>query len=132
MKIEVSNGEIIDKYTILTIKLDKIKDSEKLVNIKKEHDYLLEVVDSIYTALPTEKANAELAFLHEDLLNVNKTLWNIEDFIRESERDETFGADFIELARSVYYTNDDRSEVKKSINILTGSLFTEEKSYEAY
>ena len=119
MKIEVSNGEIIDKYTILTIKLDKIKDSEKLVNIKKEHDYLLEVVDSIYTALPTEKANAELAFLHEDLLNVNKTLWNIEDFIRESERDETFGADFIELARSVYYTNDDRSEVKKSINILT-------------
>ena len=66
------------------------------------------------------------------MLNVNKTLWNIEDFIREHERNENFGQDFIELARSVYYTNDDRSEVKKKINILTGSLFVEEKSYEAY
>jgi len=130
MKIEVSNGEIIDKLTILEIKLDQIKDQEKLVNIQKEYDYLKEIVDQIYTA--SDSVAEELQVLHTDLLNVNKTLWNIEDFIREHERAENFGLDFVELARSVYYTNDDRSDVKKKINVLTGSLFVEEKSYEAY
>ena len=130
MKIEVSNGEIIDKLTILEIKLDQIKDQEKLVNIQKEYDYLKEIVDQIYAA--SESVAEELTALHQDLHNVNKTLWNIEDYIRECERDENFGQDFIELARSVYYTNDDRSVVKKQINVLTGSLFVEEKSYEAY
>jgi len=130
MKIEVSNGEIIDKLTILKIKLDQIKDQEKLVNIQKEYDYLKEIVDQIYTA--SDSVAEELQVLHTDLLNVNKTLWNIEDFIREHERAENFGLDFVELARSVYYTNDDRSDVKKKINVLTGSLFVEEKSYEAY
>ena len=130
MKIEVSNGEIIDKLTILEIKLDQIKDQEKLVNIQKEYDYLKEIVDQIYAA--SESVAEELTALHQDLHNVNKTLLNIEDYIRECERDENFGQDFIELARSVYYTNDDRSVVKKQINVLTGSLFVEEKSYEAY
>lgn len=130
MKIEVSNGEIIDKLTILEIKLDQIKDQEKLVNIQKEYDYLKEIVDQIYT--DSDSVAEELQVLHTDLLNVNKTLWNIEDFIREHERAENFGLDFVELARSVYYTNDDRSDVKKKINVLTGSLFVEEKSYEAY
>lgn len=130
MKIEVSNGEIIDKLTILEIKLDQIKDQEKLVNIQKEYDYLKEIVDQIYTT--SDSVAEELQVLHTDLLNVNKTLWNIEDFIREHERAENFGSDFVELARSVYYTNDDRSDVKKKINVLTGSLFVEEKSYEAY
>jgi len=130
MKIEVSNGEIIDKLTILEIKLDQIKDQEKLVNIQKEYDYLKEIVDQIYTT--SDSVAEELQVLHTDLLNVNKTLWNIEDFIREHERAENFGLDFVELARSVYYTNDDRSDVKKKINVLTGSLFVEEKSYEAY
>lgn len=133
MKIEVSNGEIIDKLTILKIKLDQIKDADKLVNIQKEYDYLQGIVKSIYAEFKDNHAAVkELQFLHNDLLNVNKTLWNIEDFIREHERNENFSQDFIELARSVYYTNDDRSEVKKKINILTGSLFVEEKSYEAY
>jgi hypothetical protein len=130
MKIEVSNGEIIDKFTILEIKLDKIKDAAKLVNIQKEYDYLKSVVNEIY--IQSNSAIEELEFLHTDLLNVNKTLWNIEDYIRESERAEQFGSDFVELARSVYYTNDDRSDVKKKINLLTGSLFVEEKSYEEY
>ena len=133
MKIEVSNGEIIDKLTILKIKLDQITDAEKLVNIQKEYDYLHNIVESIYAEFKDNHAVVkELKFLHEDLLNVNKTLWNIEDLIRECERQESFGADFIELARSVYYTNDDRSDVKKKINVLTGSLFVEEKSYEEY
>jgi len=133
MKIEVSNGEIIDKLTILKIKLDQITDTEKLVNIQKEYDYLLNIVESIYAEFKDDhEVVKELKFLHEDLLNVNKTLWNIEDLIRECERQESFGTDFVELARSVYYTNDDRSDVKKKINVLTGSLFVEEKSYEEY
>lgn len=133
MKIEVSNGEIIDKLTILKIKLDQITDAEKLVNIQKEYDYLHNIVESIYAEFKDNHAVVkELKFLHEDLLNVNKTLWNIEDLIRECERQESFGTDFVELARSVYYTNDDRSDVKKKINVLTGSLFVEEKSYEEY
>lgn len=129
MKIEVSNGEIIDKLTILEIKLKEISDPEKLVNIQKEYDSLKSVVDHIYNEVDDYR---ELSVLHEDLFNVNKTLWNIEDMIRECERRESFGEDFIELARSVYYTNDDRSDVKKKINLLTGSLFVEEKSYESY
>lgn len=133
MKIEVSNGEIIDKLTILKIKLDQIKDADKLVNIQKEYDYLNTVVGMIYAEFKDDHAiTKELQFLHDDLLNVNKTLWNIEDFIRAFEKTEVFNEDFIELARSVYFTNDDRSDVKKKINTLTGSQFVEEKSYEEY
>jgi|TARA_B110000240_G_scaffold196454_1_gene248665 hypothetical protein len=133
MKIEVSNGEIIDKLTILKIKLDQIKDADKLVNIQKEYDYLSAVVGIIYAEFKDDHAiTKELQFLHADLLNVNKTLWNIEDYIRAFEKTEVFNEDFIELARSVYFTNDDRSDVKKKINTLTGSQFVEEKSYEEY
>ena len=132
-KIEVSNGEIIDKLTILKIKLDQIKDADKLVNIQKEYDYLNVVVGKIYAEFKDDQVlTEELQFLHDDLLNVNKTLWNIEDYIRAYEKTEVFNDDFIELARSVYFTNDDRSDVKKKINVLTGSQFVEEKSYEEY
>lgn len=129
MRIEVSNGEIIDKYTILEIKLQEIKDEAKLANVKKEHDTLKTVVNYIYNETHAQDILAEL---HTDLLNINKTLWNIEDQIRDCERDESFGSDFIELARSVYYTNDERAEVKKQINQLTGSELVEEKSYQEY
>ncbi len=129
MKIEVSNGEIIDKYTILEIKLNEIKDPEKLANVQKEYDTLKSTVNFIYNETHAQDALAEL---HNDLLNINKTLWNIEDQIRDCEREEHFGSDFIELARSVYYTNDDRAEVKKQINMLTGSMLVEEKSYQDY
>lgn len=129
MRIEVSNGEIIDKYTILEIKLQEIKDEAKLANVQKEHDTLKTVVNYIYNETHAQDVLAEL---HNDLLNINKTLWNIEDQIRDCERDETFGSDFIELARSVYYTNDERAEVKKQINQLTGSNLVEEKSYQEY
>ena len=129
MKIEVSNGEIIDKYTILTIKLQEIKDEAKLVNVQTEYDSLTPEIEAIYAACSDQKA---LEALHTDLLNVNKTLWNIEDHIRDCEREKNFGADFVELARSVYYTNDDRADVKKQINVLTGSDLVEEKSYQEY
>jgi len=129
MKIEVSNGEIIDKYTILEIKLTEIKDEKKLVNIQNEYNILTPDVKSIYDA---SKDREHLKKLHHDLLEVNKKLWKIEDDIRECERANDFGHTFIELARAVYYTNDDRSDVKKAINIFTGSDLVEEKSYEDY
>lgn len=129
MKIEVSNGEIIDKYTILEIKLSQIKDANKLKNIQHEYDVLTPDVRSIYAACKDE---SQLKKLHEDLLTINKKLWDIEDDIRECERAKDFGQTFIDLARAVYYTNDDRSDVKKEINLFTGSDLVEEKSYEDY
>ena len=130
MKIEVSNGEIMDKYSILEIKLENIADEEKRSNVLREYTELTPCIDQIYAE--NEHNGAQLEALYTDLLNVNKTLWNIEDQIRECEREENFGSDFIELARSVYYTNDDRADVKKQINTLTGSMLVEEKSYEDY
>ena len=129
MKIEVSNGEIIDKYTILEIKLQEIKDPTKLVNVQNEYDSLKPVVDQIYNDTHAQEVLAELK---EDLLNINKTLWNIEDIIRDHEREDRFDSDFIELARSVYFTNDERSEIKKRINVSKGSSLVEEKSYQKY
>jgi hypothetical protein len=129
MQIEVSNGEIIDKYTILQIKQGQIKDKAKLKNIGKELNVLEKSVMHIYNS--TTKY-AELDQLQRDLYNINLTLWNVEDQIRECERIEQFGSDFIELARTVYYTNDERSIVKKQINQITGSSLVEEKSYGAY
>lgn len=129
MKIEVSNGEIIDKYTILEIKLSKIKDAKKLVNIQHEYNTLTPDVKNMYG---DAKDESHLKKLQNDLLEVNKKLWKIEDDIRECERANDFGKTFIDLARAVYYVNDDRSDVKKEINIFTGSDLVEEKSYEEY
>lgn len=129
MKIEVSNGEIIDKYTILEIKLSEIKDEKKLTNVQNEYNTLTPDVENIYESV-TDKDH--LKKLHNDLLEVNKKLWKIEDDIRECERAKDFGQTFIDLARAVYYTNDDRSDVKKAINLFTGSDLIEEKSYEDY
>ena len=129
MKIEVSNGEILDKNTILEIKLSKIKDANKIINIQHEYDTLTPDVEYIYEAC---KDPNQLKNLHKNLLEVNKKLWKIEDDIRECERANDFGQTFIDLARAVYYVNDDRSDVKKEINIFTGSDLVEEKSYEEY
>ncbi len=129
MKIEVSNGEIIDKYTILEIKLSEIKEEKKLRNVKHEYEVLTPVVQSIYEEVSNV---SKLKELHANLLEVNKKLWKIEDDIRECEKAKDFGQTFIDLARAVYYTNDDRSIVKKEINVLTGSDLVEEKSYENY
>ena len=131
MKIEVSNGEIVDKLTILAIKLEEIKDENKLKNVQTEYDTLAPIVHEIYESL-TANDRVTMEKLHEDLLNVNKTLWNIEDIIRVHEMDGRFDDAFIEVVRSVYYTNDERADLKKSINTLTGSLLVEEKSYEEY
>jgi hypothetical protein len=123
MKIEVSNGEIIDKLTILEIKLERIKDEAKRLNLLKEYTILSEAAKSI---LPKDHE------LYKELYKVNTSLWEIEDTIRDLERKKDFGQKFIETARSVYFSNDKRSEIKKLINQQTGSNLIEEKSYEKY
>ena len=131
MKIEVSNGEIVDKLTILAIKLQQIKDAAKLKNVQTEYDVLAPIVHGMYEALEGEDKEL-LQDLHKNLQDINQTLWNIEDQIRIHESKKDFEDDFVELARSVYFTNDERAEFKKKINELTGSLLVEEKSYEDY
>lgn len=123
MKIEVSNGEIADKLTIIEIKLQQIKDDAKLKNLKNEYKVLDEAVAKII-----KKDHP----LYQELLKINQELWDIEDKIRDLERDKNFGEEFIKTARAVYFTNDKRSEVKRKINDLTGSNLIEEKSYQKY
>lgn len=123
MKIEVSNGEIIDKLTIIRIKLERIKDKAKLVNLKKEYE---ELISSSSSIISTEDS------LYKALYEVNCELWDIEDHIRDLERNKTFDDDFISTARAVYLKNDKRSDLKREINIKTSSGLIEEKSYEKY
>ena len=127
MKVEVSNGELLDKLTILELKMSNISDEKKLINVKKEYNELNPLAKLLF-----EKFKDELLIKYKELSLINSQLWKIEDDIRECEKNKNFGEKFVELARAVYFTNDKRSEVKKQINILTGSGFIEEKSYEDY
>ena len=123
MKIEVSNGEIIDKLTIIQIKLERIKDKIKQVNLQKEYNELFKASSSIISTSEP---------LYKSLYDVNCELWDIEDHIRDLERKKDFGSDFISTARAVYLKNDKRSELKREINIKTSSGLVEEKSYKKY
>jgi hypothetical protein len=123
MKIEISNGEIMDKLSIIQIKLERIGDESKLVNLRKEFDILKAAADSIISLDDP---------LYKALYEVNCELWDIEDHIRDLERGKNFGPDFVQTARSVYFKNDKRSEIKREINIKTASGLIEEKSYEKY
>jgi hypothetical protein len=123
MKIEVSNGEIIDKLTIIQIKLERITDEAKRVNLQKEYDELFSASSSIISSSDE---------LYKSLYNINCELWEIEDHIRDLERKKDFSDDFIATARAVYFKNDKRSEIKRAINIRTSSGLIEEKSYEKY
>ena len=127
MKVEVSNGELLDKLTILELKLTNIADVQKLSNIQKEHEELSPLAGQLF-----DSYGEELKSLYKKLTEINSELWTIEDDIREYERNKDFGSDFVSLARAVYFTNDKRSDVKKAINLLTDSGFVEEKSYEQY
>ena len=122
----MSVGELLDKLTILEIKAEKIKDLGKLKNINYELKLLQQ------TWLETGLSHAKTEALKDDLKIVNLKLWKIEDDIRIKEKNRQFDEEFIQLARSVYYQNDDRAQVKKAINILTGSDLVEEKSYQSY
>ena len=127
MKVEVSNGELLDKLSILELKLKNIKDDKKLINIKNEYGGLSPLCNNLF-----DNYGNELRSLYAKLSEINAELWKIEDDIRQCERNKDFGDEFVRLARAVYFTNDKRSEVKKSINLLTESGFVEEKSYEDY
>ena len=122
----IAPGELLDKLSILQIKLDRIGDAEKLKNVQIEHDILQTIKDK---ELPTTEA---LSTLFSRLKEINESLWVIEDDIRDCERDQDFSDTFIQLARSVYKTNDVRAAIKKEINVLLGSDIVEEKSYQPY
>ena len=126
LQVPVSVGEVLDKITILQIKLAHISDAAKRANIQNELDALLPLVaGDAFTADQMQGLMAELK-------SVNEALWDIEDDIREKEAAKSFDAEFIRLARAVYVTNDKRAEIKKKINLATGSALVEEKSYEPY
>lgn len=127
MKIEISNGELLDKISILELKILKIEDEEKLINVMTEFDSLNPLVIELF-----ENYDGQLQNHYLELAKINGELWDIEDWIRDCEREKRFDKEFVELARSVYITNDKRCEVKKLINILTSSGLVEEKSYKKY
>jgi hypothetical protein len=127
VQVPVSVGELLDKLTILAIKLQRIDDGAKLVNIAREQEALETVV-----AAAGLRAAAGVAELEVELRRVNEQLWEIEDSIREHERQQRFDAAFIALARAVYRINDQRADLKRRINALVGSELVEEKSYAAY
>lgn len=124
----ISLGELIDKITILEIKVINITDSEKLKNVENELTVLNAKVSTLLDAAGVSK----LAPLKASLKDINQSLWIIEDDIRDCERAKDFGTTFIELARAVYVTNDKRAAIKKDINIAFGSALVEEKSYKNY
>ena len=126
LQVPVSVGEVLDKITILQIKLANISNAAKRTNIQNELDALLPLVAG--DAFTTDQMQA----LMTELKSVNEALWDIEDDIREKEAAKSFDAEFIRLARAVYITNDKRAEIKKQINLATGSALVEEKSYESY
>ena len=125
IRIDVGVGELIDKITILEIKQEQITVPEKLENIRHELNLLNQVKASL-------QLSEESARLEKELKTINKKLWDIEDEIRLCESNKRFDEQFIQLARSVYITNDKRCDVKRQINVHHGSQIIEEKSYEEY
>ena len=125
MKIEVSIGEIADKYTILTIKSFEILDEQKQLNIKKEWKYINSVIKESFPELAADP-------LTHRLLDINRQLWVVEDSLRDCENDREFDKLFVFLARQVYKLNDQRADIKKQINVKYKSDIVEEKSYNAY
>tara|TARA_R110001606_G_scaffold221490_1_gene369191 strand:- start:908 stop:1291 length:384 start_codon:yes stop_codon:yes gene_type:complete len=127
MQVEISNGELLDKISILELKILRIEDEEKLINVMTEFDALNPLVIELF-----EKHDGQLQNHYLELAKINGELWDIEDWIRDCEREKRFDKEFVELARSVYITNDKRCEVKKLINLITSSELLEEKSYKKY
>ena len=124
--VPVSPGELLDKITILRIKVARIQDAAKLANVKLELSLLEQ------TWKDSGAAAHDVALDERALENVNGRLWDIEDRIRDKEAHQTFDREFIELARAVYICNDERAAIKKRINLQLGSRLIEEKSYKQY
>ena len=124
--VEVSVGELLDKISILEIKQEKIKDTEKLKFIDEEHSILKDQFNK------NVKSNPKLNVLFESLKQINVKLWVIEDDKRQCEKDKDFGEKFIKLSRDVHFLNDDRAKIKLEINNHTGSVIKEIKEYTSY
>ena len=124
--VEVSIGELLDKISILEIKQEKIKDSEKLKFINNEHSILKDQLEK------NIKSDEKLNNLYQSLKEINAKLWVIEDDKRQCEKDKDFGEKFIKLSRDVHFLNDDRAKIKLEINNHTGSIIKEIKEYTSY
>jgi Family of unknown function (DUF6165) len=126
IRVPISPGELLDKITILRIKSKRMSDVKKLANVRQELQALEQTWRaSAYAAVDIETDIAAL-------LGVNERLWDIEDDIRDKERAQAFDADFVRLARAVYFENDERAAIKRRINLTLGSTLVEEKSYASY
>jgi Family of unknown function (DUF6165) len=126
IKVPVSPGELLDKITILRIKAQRMTDPRKLANVRFE----LDALENTWGASAYAKIDVQTEV--DELQAVNLRLWTIEDEIRDQERAQTFGAEFIRLARAVYFENDTRADIKRRINVKLGSGIVEEKSYANY
>ena len=124
--VPVSFGELLDKIAILQIKSERMSDAAKLANVRNE----LAALETTWAAHPA--AAQDIAALRADLKAVNERLWVIEDDIRLQEKAQAFDAEFVRLARAVYFENDTRARIKKDINLALGSSYVEEKSYQDY
>ena len=126
IKVELAYGELLDKITILQIKSERISDESKLSNVNKELNQLNDLWKS------DKKSSVDISKEFIALKDINEKIWDIEDGIRDKERVKEFDQEFIELARSVYFSNDKRAEFKRDINLKLGSVLLEEKSYSDY
>ena len=126
ISVPVSHGELIDKITILEIKAAHMRDAGKLANVRAE----LDLLNTNWSANAASKI--DIVAERAQLKAVNEALWDIEDRIRLQEKAQAFDAEFVELARSVYFRNDERAAIKRAINVKLGSQLVEEKSYESY
>ena len=124
--VPISCGELFDKITILQIKLEKLTSKNALNNVGREFKQLQSILIKYFPN------SIEAKQLEEELKQINQQLWDIEDNIRDKERNSSFDDEFIQLARSVYIINDERSRIKRKINDIFGSEFVEEKSYSEY
>ena len=135
IQVEIAPGEVVDKTTILEIKLQRIKDPQKLVYIQNEFNILNKSVRKLQNSLEANRRHDDIKVfsrLLESLRVINEKIWNIEDKVRDCELRKDFGSLFVGYARSVYLTNDDRARLKKEINELFNSDIREEKSYTDY
>ena len=124
--IPISPGELLDKITILQIKSERIADAAKVANVKTE----LGMLEKVWNEAVDD--DEQIRTLSSELKSINEALWEIEDDIRDEERNRRFGERFIELARAVYVTNDERANAKKEVNLHLNSSIVEEKSYQDY
>jgi hypothetical protein len=124
--IPISPGELLDKITILQIKSERISDATKVANVRTE----LGMLEQVWS--DTVEDDEQIRALSSELKTINEALWEIEDDIRDEERNQRFDDRFIELARAVYVTNDERANAKKKVNLHLNSSIVEEKSYQDY